>query len=274
MPNQLKLQLTGVPRTMLLTTRSRVDEHQQQNRLFSDPTIFEWWQFLTWDEELDPLYNPIGQFAWANRAHIIDRLVQKHLQKYPDAIVVELGAGLSTRYYRVGKKCHHWFELDLPEIIDLRRQLDLESNHHSFISRSVLDFSWMAEIPATAPEKILFVAEGLLMYFQPEQVTQSIEQLSRRFAGATFVFDVVGGVTKGKAAKFLASIGAPLQWFVKNERDLTEMGLTLVEVRSLVQENCRYPHRIGIYRWIPWISKLPPLRNAALILETKIKRQF
>jgi O-methyltransferase involved in polyketide biosynthesis len=271
MSNQLKQQLTGIPRTMLLTTRSRVDEHQQPNKLFSDPTVVEWWQFLTWDSVLDPMYNPVGQFAWANRAYIIDRLVKKHLQQHPDAIVVELGAGLSTRYYRVGETCNHWFELDLPEITDLRCQIDTESESHSFISSSALDFSWMNQLPTTASEKILFIAEGLLMYFQREQVEQLIEQLNRGFSGATFVFDVVGGITKGKTAKFLASIGAPLQWFVKDEQDVVEMGLTLVEVRSLVQETCRYPTRIVIYRWIPWISKLPPIRNAGLILETKIE---
>ena len=31
----------------------------------------------------------------------------------------------------------------------------------------------------------------------------------------------------------------------------------------LIQENCRRSHRSGIYRSIPWMSKLPPLRNAA-----------
>ncbi len=76
-------------------------------------------------------------------------------------------------------------------------------------------------------------AEGLLMYFQLKQVQQLINELSRRFPGATFVFDVVGGITKGQTAKFLASIGAPLQWLVKNESDVTKMKLTLVEAKSL-----------------------------------------
>jgi O-methyltransferase involved in polyketide biosynthesis len=269
MPNQLKQQLTGVPRTMLLTTKARVDEHQHPNKLFSDPTVVEWWQSITWDNVLDPFYQPPAPFAWAVRTHLIDHLVEKHLQKYPDAIVVELGAGLSTRYYRIGQKCQHWYELDLAEINNLRCQLDRESDNHSFIASSALDFSWMDEIPDLASEKILFIAEGLLMYFQREQVEQLIKKLNQRFSGATFVFDVVGGITKGKTARFLASIGAPLQWFVKDERDISEMGLNLVEVRSLIQETCLYRDRIGFYRWIPWIAKLPPIRNAGLILETK-----
>uniref|UniRef100_UPI0019D6D80E hypothetical protein n=1 Tax=Anaplasma marginale TaxID=770 RepID=UPI0019D6D80E len=68
-----------------------------------------------------------------------------------------------------------------------------------------------------------------------------------------------------------AKLGAPLKWFIKNERDIEKMGLSVVDVKSLIQENCRYPNRIGIYRWIPWISKLPPVRNSGLVVESKIK---
>ncbi|MGD1919187.1 MAG: class I SAM-dependent methyltransferase, partial [Pleurocapsa sp.] len=192
-------------------------------------------------------------------------------QKYRNAVVVELGAGLSTRYYRIGQDCQRWYELDLPAISELRRQLDLESSNHSFISQSALDFSWMDELPDVASEKIIFIAEGLLMYFQREEVQRLIERFNLKFPDATFVFDVVGGISKGKTAKFLASIGAPLQWFVTNESDVVEMGLTLVEVHSLVRETCQYPDRIGIYSWIPWVSRFPPIRNASLILETKIE---
>lgn len=56
MSNRLKQELTGVPLTMLLTTRSRVDEHQQPEGLFKDPMVANWWQTLTWDSALDPIY--------------------------------------------------------------------------------------------------------------------------------------------------------------------------------------------------------------------------
>jgi O-methyltransferase involved in polyketide biosynthesis len=261
--------LTGVPRTMLLTTRARVDEHQRQDGLFRDPVVADWWQFLSWDNQLNPFYTPLAQFTWANRAHLIDRMVQDYLEKHKQAIVVELGAGLSTRYYRIGQDCQYWFELDLPEVTELRRNLDSESDRHRFISHSALDFNWMEELPPTNPEQILFIAEGLLMYFESAQVKQLIEQLNQRFPGATFIFDVVGGITKGKTAKFLASIGAPLQWFVNQEKDLSKIGLTLIEVRSLIEDNYRYPHRLGWYRWLGWLKGLPAFRNASLIVATR-----
>ncbi|NER80540.1 MAG: class I SAM-dependent methyltransferase [Leptolyngbya sp. SIO1D8] len=263
--------LSGVPRTLLLTTRARVEEHQRPNGIFRDPHIAEWWPSLPWDPELDAMYAPLAQLGWAVRAHLFDQIVQRHLSTYANALVIELGSGLSTRYYRIGQRCPCWIELDLPEVISLRRQFDRESSHHRFLSASALDASWMDEVPKTPPETVLILAEGLLMYFEPAQVQSLIDQLKQHFLGATFVFDAVGNITKGSGGKQLARLGAPLKWFIQNEQDLPAMGLSVVEVRSLIQENCRYPDRIGWFRWLPWLSKLPPFRNACLILETRLK---
>ena len=268
-PSESKL--TGVPRTMLMTTRARVEEHQLSDGIFRDPVVAEWWQSLTWEPELDRFYSSLAQLSWAVRAHIFDQIAQRHLAAHDDAIVVELGAGLSTRYHRIGQSCCTWIELDLPEVTTLRQQLDTATEHHCFLSRSVMDFSWMDELPSCPSSSLLIMAEGLLMYFEVSQIQALVAQLNQRFPGATFVFDVVGGSPKSKNAKRLAQLNAPLKWFVKNEQDVKAMEVSLVQVRSLVQENCRYPHRIGIYRWIPWISKLPAIRNASLILETTLK---
>ena len=262
--------LSGVPRTLLLTTRARVDEHRRPEGILRDPVVADWWPALTWDSALDGLYRPLGQFGWSVRSHLFDEVVQRHLAVRSNAVVVELGAGLSTRYYRVGQQSHYWLELDLPETINLRRQLETESECHRLLARSVLDFSWMDVIPDCPSDRLLILAEGLLMYLEPKHVQALITELKQRFAGATFLLEAVGGFTKGQTAKQLATLGAPLRWFIKNEQDLATMGLTLVEVRSLIQEMCRYRDRIGGYRWVPWLSKLPPFRNTSLIVETRL----
>ena len=182
--------------------------------------------------------------------------------------MIELGAGLSTRYHRIGPSCQTWIDLDLPAVTRLRQQLDTATEHHRFLSKSVMDFSWIDQLPSGNPEPLLVIAEGLLMYFELHQVQALVQQLQQRFAGATLAFDVVGGTTKNKGAKYLAQLNAPLKWFVKNEQEIAAMGLPLVTVQSLIQENCRYPDRIGVYRWVPWLSKLLPIRNASLILKT------
>jgi len=256
---------------MLMTTRARLEEHQRADGLFQDPKVAQWWPLLHWDPDLDSFYTPLAQLTWAVRAEGFDRIAQQHLAHHKEAIAIELGAGLSTRYYRVGQDYRYWLELDLPEITALRRQLDTETDSHQFLAQSALDLSWMDKIPAGDPKNLLVIAEGLLMYFEVAQVQALIDKLRHQFPGATLAFDTFGNTpTNSKKAKQLAQIGAPLKWLLKNEQEIEGMGLSLVKVLSLIQENAQYRDRIGIYRWFPWMSKLPPLRNASLILETKV----
>jgi O-methyltransferase involved in polyketide biosynthesis len=262
--------LTGVPRTMLLTTRSRVEEHAHPERLFQDPLAVDWWQSIEWDAELDRFYDPIVQFSGAHRAKLFDQIVERHLQAHPEGIVVELGAGLSTRFHRVGQACRCWIDLDLPEVTALKEHLNAGSEHHRLMAQSALEFSWLDQLPPVAPQQLLVIAEGLLMYFTFAQVTSLVEQLRQRYPGATLAFDVLGGLSKGRTSKILATLGAPLQWFVKNERDVEAMGVALVQTTSLVEANFKYPRRIGLYRWVPWLCALPTVRNANLILTTTV----
>ncbi|MEM9116722.1 MAG: class I SAM-dependent methyltransferase [Cyanobacteria bacterium P01_F01_bin.56] len=263
--------LSGVPRTSLLTTRGRVDEHYRPDGLLRDPLVADGWAALSWDTSLDSLYTPLSRLGWAVRAHLIDEIVQRHLAVHQQAVVVELGSGRSTRSYRVGQLSHYWLELGLPETIALRRQFDTENDRHRFLPVSALAFNWLDEIPDCSPENLLIVAEGLLMYFEPDEVQTLITRLKQRFLGATIVFDVVGSVTKGQSAQRLAASDAPLKWFIQNEHDLPRMGLTVLEARSLVREMCRYRRRTGGYRWVPWLSYLPPLRNASLLIEARLQ---
>lgn len=262
--------LSGVPRTLLLTTRARVDEHCRPDAVLHDPVVAEWGKSLPRAPELAELYTPLSQLGWAVRARLFDDIVQRHLSAQTNPVVIELGAGLSTRYYRVGRQSATWLELDLPETTALRQQLDAESNGHRFLALSALDFQWLDELPDGPPESLLVIAEGLFMYFQPEQVQALITVLKQRFPRATLACDVVGGTTRGRTAKQLAQVGAPLKWFAQGEQELAAMGLSIIGVQSLIQEMCHYPQRIGFYRWVPWLSTFPPIRNSSLIIEGRV----
>jgi len=263
--------LSGVPRTLMLTTRARVDEYHRPDGILRDPIVADWWRSLSWDASLDKLYTPLTQLCWAVRAHLIDEIVQRHLAVHPQAVIVELGAGLSTRYYRVGQSSQCWLELDLPETIALRSRFDTESDHHRFLPVSALAFNWLDEVPACPPDSLLIIAEGLFMYLPPDDLQILITKLKQRFLGATLVFDAVGGITRGQTARQLSALNAPLQWFIHNEHDLPKLGLSLVETRSLIQEMSHYRDRIGAFRWVPWLCQLPPVRNASLLLETRLE---
>ncbi|MBC6481637.1 MAG: class I SAM-dependent methyltransferase [Hormoscilla sp. GM7CHS1pb] len=109
---------------MLLTLKGRADEQYRLVPLFSGPLAVEWSKSLPRDEELEAIYNWDVQNFLAMRAYYHDRVASAHIASHRQPVVVELGAGMSTHFHRIGSKVSRWFDLDLPVVTDLRRQLD------------------------------------------------------------------------------------------------------------------------------------------------------
>ena len=259
-------QLTGVPHTAIFTLRGRAEEQAREDALFRDPHAAEWFQYMPWDAELEDWYGWSYQVGISVRTKLLDNIAAQHIATHPNSLVVELGAGFSSRYHRVGEGKTQWIELDLPEVIDIRLTLDPQTREHRFLATSVLDWAWMDEIPDVPLEDILFIAEGLFYYFEESELKQLVQRLRERFAGATLALDVGGIGFKQFNSKKAAHLGAPMKWFVKDEGDVAALGLSLVKVWPLFGS---YPERWGYISWLYWW--LPFLRNFCLILETRLK---
>ncbi|NER24330.1 MAG: class I SAM-dependent methyltransferase [Symploca sp. SIO1C2] len=269
--SQILTELTGVPSTLLLPLRGRADEQTHSHPLFQDPLAVEWLKLLPFNNELEEFYTKYsraGNILTAIRTYHHDKIASHHIANHSHPVVMELGAGLSTRFHRVGKNAERWLELDLPVVTELRSKLDTQTQQHQFVSASVMDFDWMDTLTDVAPENILFIAEGLLAYFEVNEVQQLISAMRSRFPGATLDVEILGNYTKISNKNF-TKIGAPLKWFVKNEQDLAAMGLQVVNVWSLYQ---LYPERWP-WQWqllLKFLAQFPYFRNGYLIVETRL----
>lgn len=56
------------------------------------------------------------------RSAIFDGWVGQFLAEHADGTVIELGAGLGTRSHRLDNGQARWFDLDLPDTVQLRRR--------------------------------------------------------------------------------------------------------------------------------------------------------
>ena len=94
-------------------------------------------------------------------------------------MVVQLGAGLDARYERMGRpKVTAWYDLDLPEVIDVRRMLLPESSNH-YLGVSMFDESWTDTVAAHG-KPVLLVIEGVLMYFDEAQVQAFLKEIEAK----------------------------------------------------------------------------------------------
>lgn len=126
----------------------------------------------------------------ALRIRRYDRYVADFLAREPDGVVVNLGCGLDDRRRRTDNGRVRWFDLDLPEVISLRRAYLPESDRMRFLACSVVDLGWLDALPDEPGNRFLFVAEGLFMYLPPEGVRAVVTALQDRFPGAELVAEV------------------------------------------------------------------------------------
>jgi methyltransferase (TIGR00027 family) len=123
------------------------------------------------------------------RSRCFDRYCQEFLHRFPQGIIVELGCGLSSRFSRIDNGKVMWYDLDLPEVIAMRKRFFQETDRCKMIASSVLDFHWMDTLPDPASH-VLFIAEGLLMYLRETEVKSLVLELQKKYPNCELVCEV------------------------------------------------------------------------------------
>jgi len=191
--------LSGVEETALLTLYARAIESQSEDPILKDRKI----EMLI--EQIDPiLQEQNSKMAAQLRKRAIDPRLTVHIQirakkyddyalgfleKHPDGVIVNIGCGLDTRFFRIDNSQVKFFDLDLPDMIQFKRQLIDENKRYHMIGQSVLEFGWMEPIAAlNLPTMIL--AEGVFMYLPKEKVKALVLELQRQFPDSELVCEL------------------------------------------------------------------------------------
>ena len=99
---------------------------------------------------------------------MLDDRVRAFIGKHPDAVVVDLGAGLDSGYYRVAPPSTvDWYSVDLPGITALRDEVLPAAPQSHSVPVSLADEQWPDAIPADRPT--MLVADGLFAFLTEAQ---------------------------------------------------------------------------------------------------------
>ena len=136
----------------------------------------------------------------AIRAKQYDKYVCDFLNKYPEGVIINIGCGLDSRFLRIDNKKVVFYDLDLPEVIEIKKQFFNENNRYHFIPSSVLDYKWMHTI-SKHKGPFLFIAEGVFMYLENQNVKSLVLKLQSDFHGSELVCEVVNSLWLKKPLK-------------------------------------------------------------------------
>ncbi|MFJ8039419.1 class I SAM-dependent methyltransferase [Kitasatospora sp. NPDC096147] len=200
------------------------------------------------------------------RSAIFDGWVRRFLTAHPDGTVVELGAGLSTRSRRLDNGRARWFDLDLPDTVELRAKFLADSERTTTLAASVLDTDWHERVAETGGP-YFFLSEAVLLYFEPAQVRSAVQALGARFPGSALSFDTCGHALMSRQDRnpVFRAVDARMTWTCDDPRALEDWGIRLDETRTFatpqpeVGRGWPWRHRYGL----PVLARLaPPTVNA------------
>ncbi len=129
----------------------------------------------------------------ALRAKMLDERIRSFIAMHPDAVVVDLGAGLSSAVHRVAPPpAADWYSVDLPAVIKLRDALlpGREGSHS--VAASVTKPDWVEAIPAGRPT--MLVADGLFAFLSEPQIIAVLRRSTEYFASGIIAFNDYGKV--------------------------------------------------------------------------------
>lgn len=213
------LRLGTVQETLLIPLYGRAMESRKPEAVLRDPAAEAMVTAIDYDfARFDGGSSLIGTVL---RTNLFDHWVRDFLTEHPDATVVEIGTGLNTRYERTDNGRAHWFELDLPDVIQLRRTFFTDTPRRRMLAASVLDDDWTAA-PLAQGGPYFLAAEAVLAYLTEQDVRHVINLLAEHFPGALLAFDTTGPgmVDTQDSHDALSKVTARLRWNCPDPRQL------------------------------------------------------
>jgi O-methyltransferase involved in polyketide biosynthesis len=215
--------------------------------------------------------NAVAATSIALRARQFDLWTTTFVARHPEAVVLHLGCGLDTRVYRIDPPpTVSWFDVDYPEVIDLRQRLYPQRHGYTMLASSVLDPHWVQVVPKDRPTFI--VAEGLSMYLPERDGTPLFARLVNYVPMGELAFDAFSRVAirLGMLNPVVRRTGSVLQWGINDPRSLERSIPRLHLVEDLRPYDLTGPgiHKLpGGYRFFLWLMRrIPALANLARLL--------
>ena len=254
--------LSSLAQTLLIPLYLRARETQRPDALVRDERAAALVQQLNIApaEVADAQVEDEMQVALLLRSREFDRRARTFLAHGPGAVVVHLGCGLDQRFERVDDGQVEWYDLDLPEVIGLRRQLlGAGGPRQHLVAGSALDPAWHGAVTTRPGQPVLLLAEGLFMFFTAAQAQACVAGCAQRFAGAELLFDAFSPFLVWANNRRVARTGrgARCAWGLRDPRELEHWGpgAQLLDAWYPLEQPTPRLARVRWVRWWPALTR-------------------
>ncbi|OLT09214.1 hypothetical protein BJF78_31265 [Pseudonocardia sp. CNS-139] len=234
MDGRKRIELGAVQETLLIPLYARALESVRPHPMLVDDAAVDLVRSIDYD------FARFGRgpsiVGCVLRSTIFDEWVRAFLRRSPGGTVVEIGAGLNTRFERLDNGSAHWVEFDLPDVMALRQELLADGDRRTRLAASVVEDGWVDAVLAH-PGPYFLVSEAVLLYLAEPDVRTALGHVADRLPGASIAFDTAGPLMMRTQDQHdtLRHLSARMQWTCADPREVQalEPRLRLVESRGL-----------------------------------------
>ena len=147
----------------------------------------------------------ISVYGVLSRTRIFCDLARHFFSRFPNALGVNLGCGLSHYFQWLDQHTNQWLDADLPQVMALRKQLLPAGGKR--LRHAEVDISqpgWWARLKLPRQRDgvpVLLICEGVLMYLEPAQVQSVLREFGENApAGSELLCDTLCWMAVGCAA--------------------------------------------------------------------------
>ena len=265
MGERLHVDLTGAPQTMLATLYAKALDADLPKPILADRFARDVVDRLDYDWSKTAITAGNSPSVTTRSAHF-DTWARQFLAVHADAVVLHLGCGLDARVFRVDPGPGvQWFDVDYPDVADLRTRLYPPRDNCRVIAASVTDPAWLRDVPADRP--VLMIAEGLTMYLTASEGIALLRRIVTRFPSGELHFDAFNrlGIRSQWMNAVVRRAGATLSWGIDGPDDIVDAvpGVRLLAWLS-VFESAAFRDVAWYYRLMGRaMSTVPALRSLA-----------
>lgn len=246
-----KIHFTKEKETMLMTLSGRAIQSQWKNPILRDPWAEEAMRHIDYDIRKQykgvgswSMWSKIGCTIIATRAATFDLLTTRYLADHPDAAVLQVGCGMDSWAFRVNPPASvQWFDVDYPDVIDLRRQLFPKRTAYHLIGAPLDNLRWLDEVPRDRPG--LLIAEGVLHYLSETEVKALLNAVVDHFPGGQMIFDICNPWIVKRAGSNVGGTGATYRWGLDEPQDIKQLVPKLELIKEFRPSElvafCRFP---------------------------------
>ncbi|CDO08947.1 O-methyltransferase involved in polyketide biosynthesis [Mycolicibacterium cosmeticum] len=253
-------ELSPVEQTALLTVYARALDSRRPQPILGDTLADEVVGKIDYDfAGLGVQTGVVCQTAL--RAKMLDDRIRDFVGRHPDAVVVDLGAGLDSGFYRVSPPPSvDWYNVDLPGILAVRAEVLPAHPQVRRVPVSLADNRWAESIPGDRPA--MLVADGLFAFLPEHTIVDVFRRLTERFRSGELAFNDYGGIglasrvaIKLAPQKMFKDVGT--QWGYAGFKDARHPQTWNPRIRLIEEASLAHQPEVDLFPgWIRVATKL------------------